>query len=60
MYVKTFCCQSLCQLNIPYQVRHLKELWFAQVHRSVVVKLRSIRRLTRSENEAACFELSKK
>ena len=30
---------------------------FAQVHRSVVVNLRSIRRVTRGENETADIEL---
>jgi DNA-binding LytR/AlgR family response regulator len=30
---------------------------FAQVHRSVVINLRSIRRVTRGENETADIEL---
>jgi DNA-binding LytR/AlgR family response regulator len=50
-------CEALIRLPLKDLVPQLDPGQFAQVHRSVVVNLRAIRRVTRGENETADIEL---
>ncbi len=49
--------EALIRMPLKELVAQLDAQQFAQVHRSVVVNLRSIRRVTRGENETADIEL---
>jgi len=49
--------EALIRMPLKELIAQLDPQQFAQVHRSVVVNLRSIRRVTRGENETADIEL---
>jgi DNA-binding LytR/AlgR family response regulator len=49
--------EALIRTPLKDLLAQLDPAHFAQVHRSVVINLRSIRRVTRSENETANIEL---
>lgn len=49
--------EALIRMPLKELITQLNPKQFAQVHRSVVVNLRSIRRVTRGENETADIEL---
>ena len=49
--------EALIRMTLKELIEQLDPKQFAQVHRSVVVNLRSIRRVTRGENETADIEL---
>ena len=52
--------EALVRMPLKDLLTQLDPAHFAQVHRSVVVNLRSIRRFTRTENETGDIELKRR